>query len=153
MKHAVAGAGGFDRESGARHAIERLLRGVGEDLRDYDALGELLERQFETALRHDAAGIERIGQLIVELVEPMERRRAERVELVGRLAGADGRMAAVVALAGSPRDRQLAAGWQRLRALAQHCKALNVRNCRLMTDQQAIMQRVLHGDERTYAPA
>lgn len=153
MKSAGPGAGGFDRESAGRRAIERVMRGVGEDLRDYGTLEELLEQQFETALRHDAAGIEQIGQRIVELVERMERRRAERVELVGLLAGADGRMAAVVALAGSLRGSQLAAGWRRLRTLAGHCKALNVRNCRLMTDQQTIMQRVLHGEERTYAPA
>jgi len=33
------------------------------------------------------------------------------------------------------------------------CKALNMRNCRLLMDQHDIMQRVLQTEADTYAPA
>lgn len=136
-----------------QQAIGHLLSGVGEDVRVYSALAALLEEQFEVALRHDSVRMEALGPSIGTLVDRLEGRRQERVALVERLLGPGARMAALIALLPQPRQELLEADWQVLETLVRRCKELNARNCRLMMDQQALMQRVLHGEAETYAPA
>ncbi len=133
--------------------LDRLLRGVGEDVRDYRVLMGLLETQFELALRHEAAPMESLSARISALVDVLDARRRERVSLVEHLQGPGRRMADVFGLLPPQRRRLLETGWQTLEKLVRDCKALNARNCRLLMDQQAILQRVLHGDDEIYAPA
>ena len=47
---------------------------------------------------------------------------------------------AVVAALPPSRARVLSEGWSALEGAARECKALNVRNCQLMTEQQALMR-------------
>jgi flagellar biosynthesis protein FlgN len=48
----------------------------------------------------------------------------------------------------------MASWWSTLQALVRTCKERNARNGRLITDQHALFQRVLHGEEAdTYAAA
>ncbi len=42
--------------------------------------------------------------------------------------------------------------WVALEQMVLECKRLNARNSDLLTEQYSIMQRVLHGEEDTYAP-
>ncbi|MNS92025.1 hypothetical protein D3C72_1261420 [compost metagenome] len=42
--------------------------------------------------------------------------------------------------------------WAALEQMVLECKRLNARNSDLLTEQYSIMQRVLHGEEDTYAP-
>lgn len=133
--------------------LDRLLRGVGEDVRDYRALAALLEAQFEMALRHEAAPMESLSARVSALVDVLDARRRERVSLVERLQGPGRRMVDVFALLAAPRRTLLQTGWGTLEELVRDCKALNARNCRLLMDQQAILQRVLHGEDEIYAPA
>jgi flagella synthesis protein FlgN len=43
-------------------------------------------------------------------------------------------------------------GWDKLEALVRDCKQATVRNGNLMAEQFTIMQRLLHGEDDTYAP-
>jgi flagellar biosynthesis protein FlgN len=150
-QRSVGAVGGSARSRQA--AIDRVMRGVGDDMRDYRALLGLLDEQFDAALRHDAVRVEDVGQRILAAVDGLEGRRRERVALVELLLGPDGRMDELIGTLAPPRQGALDAGWKALQTLVRQCKELNARNCRLMTDQQAVMQRVLHGDMETYAPA
>ena len=44
------------------------------------------------------------------------------------------------------------AGSGALEQMVLECKRLNARNSEFLTEQYSIMQRVLHGEEDTYAP-
>ncbi|HTN67444.1 MAG TPA: flagellar export chaperone FlgN [Burkholderiaceae bacterium] len=134
-------------------ALANLMRGVGEDVRDYQMLRTLLQQQFDAALAHQAVRLSELAERITEMTGVMEQRRLQRVDLVNALSGKGGSVTTAFALLpGTPRDA-LQAGWNALEALVRECKELNERNCRLMMDQYSIMQRVLHGEEETYVPA
>ncbi len=134
-------------------ALTELMRGVGEDVRDYRLLASLLEQQFEAALTHQTARLADLAERITGMTTTLDRRRVQRVALVTALAGKGAHIdSAFALLAGAPRDA-LQNGWNTLEALVRECKQRNERNCRLMMDQYSIMQRVLHGDEATYVPA
>jgi flagella synthesis protein FlgN len=83
----------------------------------------------------------------------LEQRRKERVTLVATLLGAGAAMTSTFALLNGNTRAALESGWRMLEALVSECKRLNVRNGQLMMEQQSIMQRVLRGEEQTYAPA
>jgi flagella synthesis protein FlgN len=44
------------------------------------------------------------------------------------------------------------ADWERLETLVRDCKQATARNGNLMAEQFTIMQRLLHGEDDTYAP-
>lgn len=134
-------------------ALRALVAGVHADHGDYQALRRLLDAQFDAALRHDSTELQTLGGRIAEQVGVLDTRRRERMRLVGLLGlAAPVAMEQVIGLfAQNTRDSVLQL-WQALQALVAECKALNLRNCRLMMDQHALMQRVLEGEADTYAP-
>ena len=136
-----------------QEALALLMRGVGQDLRDYRRLKALLEEQFMAALRHQTALLKDLAARVATMVEVLELRRRERVALVGLVAGVGAQMGAIFPLLADGERGALESGWKLLNAVVNECKQLNARNGRLITDQQGIMQRVLHGEEQVYAPA
>lgn len=139
-----------------RPAVERLLRDVQADLGDYAELAELLEQQFAGAVRHDSAALEDLAARIGTVVDQLDARRLFRIGLVARLAGDGAAPSVATLLAQWPPARRAAvqALWDRLEAAVQDCKARNLRNARLLTEQHALLTRVLHGTEDTlYADA
>lgn len=138
-----------------RALMERLLRDVQADLADYDGLAELLELQFQGAIRHDAQALQALAERIVALVEQIDTRRQFRLGLLTRLAG--GAVPSVQALVAQwpvARRGAVQALWDRLEQAVHDCKARNLRNARLMTEQQSLLDRVLHGSqEPLYAHA
>lgn len=137
-----------------QEAVARLTHGVRADVQDYQRLQALLEEQFAAALRHHATRLTELAESIATLVDGLEQRRRERVMLAGALLGTDKpAMPALFArLPDGPRA-PLEAAWHQLEQLVRDCKTLNQRNCNLMVEQHALMQRVLHGEGDTYAPA
>ncbi|WP_326536798.1 flagellar protein FlgN [Pseudorhodoferax sp.] len=139
-----------------RPAVERLLRDVQADLADYAELAELLEQQFASALRHDGPALEELAERIVAVVDQLDARRQFRIGLVARLTGDAATPGVPALLAQWPAARRGAvqALWDRLEEAVRDCKARNLRNARLMTEQHALLARVLHGPEDTlYADA
>lgn len=136
--------------------LRHLLADMDADVRDYRSLGALLDEQFTAALRHDSARLEALAAAISVAVDALEQRRQTRVTLVSQLLPAHPRpdMATVLERLPAPARDVVAARWSTLEGLVRHCKECNAHNGRLMTDQQAILQRVLVGkDEDTYAAA
>lgn len=131
-----------------RPAMERLLRDVQADLADYAQLAELLEAQFTGALRHDGAALQALADQVLALVEQLEQRRTLRAGLLARLL--DGQAPSVQALlslwpaASRPAVQAL---WEQLEQAVRDCQQRNLRNARLMTEQNALLARVLHGQE------
>lgn len=138
-------------------ALLRLADGVRADVADYERLRERLEAQFDAALRHDSGRLTGLADEIVALCGTLDARRQERNGLLGvfaaALKGMPGGDAVPALLARLPANRRGAADWPTLCGLVRECKALNVRNCRLLMDQYDIMQRVLDDGEGLYAPA
>lgn len=133
-------------------ALDRITRGVSHDLRDYCVLRSLLEEQFHAALRHEVTTLATLADCITKLVDGLECRRVERVLLVEALVGPGAQMVTLMARVGGERQQYLASAWVTLQAAVKDCKDLNARNCRLMTDQRDIMQRLLHGEDVGYVP-
>lgn len=133
-------------------AVARLMAGVKADLAATGTVQGLLERQFDAALRHRSAELAELAGHLMPALEAMEQRRVQRVALVRALLGPGGDMATLIASLAAPAGAVLAADWHALEQLVIECKRLNTRNSALLTEQYSIMQRVLHGEEETYAP-
>lgn len=133
-------------------AVARLLEGIQEDLRACAVIHDLLERQFQAALRHRAAELGELAGELMPQLDAMEGRRQQRVQLVRALHGAAAGMDDLLkALPAAQRDRA-ASDWERLEQLVRDCKQATARNGSLMADQYTVMQRVLHGEDELYAP-
>jgi len=135
--------------------LARLVSDVRADLVDYQHLHTQLQAQFQAAVCHDTDTLTTLAEEITALVETLDQRRRDRVRLAGSLLGGQGAVTIPVLMHSLPdavRDA-LQPLWLRLEALVSQCKGLNIRNCHLMVEQQAIMLRVLHGEEALYAEA
>lgn len=140
-----------------QQALQRLAKGMQDDVADYGRLRELLETQFALALRHDRAGLSAIAENISTLCTTLDARRAERVELVDVFSSAlsDTPRHQVIArlLAQLPGTYRAMAEllWNSLQLLVKECKALNSRNGQLLMTQHDIMRRVLSNENDIYA--
>lgn len=129
-----------------------LIEGVQSDLQVAGAIHTLLERQFEAAVRHRSAELTALAEELAPLLETMEGRRQQRVSLVRALLGPDAAMSQYIAtLAAGPRAA-FEAAWEELEGVVRACKEATNRNGHLLAEQFSVMQRVLHGEEDTYAP-
>jgi flagellar biosynthesis protein FlgN len=135
-----------------QQALAALLRDVAEDARAYPALLQLLQQQFDAAVRHQNARLVELASAITQAVDAMRERCARRVTQVALLLGPQARMAQVFALLKGASRAKLESEWAELEKMVLECKRLNQRNSTLLTDQFSIMQRVLHGEENIYAP-
>ena len=136
-----------------QEAMRALLAGIADDLMAYGELGELLEQQFDAALRHQAARLGQVAEAILALVDTLQTRREQRVALAQRLLGPTGNMAQAFALLKNAAREKIEADWKTLETMVVECKRLSKRNSDLLLEQHSIMQRVLHGEDQLYAPA
>ncbi len=135
-----------------QQAAAQLAAGVRADLPACAGMLELLERQFDAALRHRSAALAGLAQQLEAALEAMEARRRQRVALVRALLGSDATMAGFIAGLDEPARAELGADWAALEQLVIECKNATTRNGALLAEQFSVMQRVLHGEEQTYAP-
>lgn len=135
---------------GEAHA--KLQGGLRADLDASAEILALLEQQFECALRHQSARLAELATLLEPALASMEARRAERLSLVRALLGAQGTMAALLDSLPAPQRALMAADWADLEQRVVACKQATTRNSTLLAEQYSVMQRVLHGEEQTYAP-
>lgn len=135
-----------------QEAVRRVLLGMTEDRAGYAALQTLLEEQFQATLQHQSARLTALADQVIAAVEPLDARRRQRVSLVTALLGPQGDMAQLFALLQEDARSKAQAEWAALEQMVLECKRLNARNSDLLTEQYSIMQRVLHGEEDTYAP-
>jgi len=133
-------------------AMRELLEGVAADRQSYQQMLLLIEQQFEAALRHQSERLGQLAQDIGALVDVLEARRARRVALATLLVGDPPSMAQVMALLKDEPRARLEADWAELEGMVQAARELGRRNAELLAEQYTIMQRVLHGDDQTYAP-
>ena len=133
--------------------MQQLLDGVAADMQAYAALQDLLEQQFDAAVRHQGARLEQVAEAVSALVEAMEARRVQRVDCAMRLVGPAPSMAQVFTLLKPEPRARLEQQWQDLELRVLECKRLGKRNSDLLVDQYTIMQRVLHGEDQIYEPA
>lgn len=129
-----------------------LADGVQADVRDSAEVLALLERQFEAALRHRSSELTGIADQLAPLLDAMEARRQQRVSLVRALLGEAATMDGFIASLDQPARGALAAAWSNLESTVHACKAASTRNGSLLAEQYTVMQRVLHGEDDTYAP-
>lgn len=135
-----------------QEAVRRVMQGIADDGLGYAALLALLEAQFQATLRHQNAQLTTLADQVIAAVEPLDARRRQRVTLVTALLGPKGDMQQLFALLPQDARSQAQADWSALEQMVLECKRLNARNSELLTEQYSIMQRVLHGEEDTYAP-
>ena len=129
-----------------------LVDGVQADVRDSAEVLALLERQFEAALRHRSSELAKLAELLTPLLDAMEARRQQRVSLVRALLGDGGTMDGFIATLAEPAREALGAAWADLERTVLACKDATARNGGLLAEQYSVMQRVLHGEDDTYAP-
>ena len=135
-----------------QEAVRRVLQGMTDDRVGYAALQTLLEEQFQAALQHQSTRLTALADQVIAAVEPLDARRRQRVSLVTALLGPQGDMPQLFALLQEDARSKAEADWVALEQMVLECKRLNARNSDLLTEQYSIMQRVLHGEEDTYAP-
>ncbi|WP_454774499.1 flagellar export chaperone FlgN [Janthinobacterium tructae] len=135
-----------------QEAVRRVLQGMTDDSVGYAALQTLLEEQFQATLQHQSTRLTALADQVIAAVEPLDARRRQRVSLVTALLGAQGDMPQLFALLQEDARATAERDWVALEQMVLECKRLNARNSDLLTEQYSIMQRVLHGEEDTYAP-
>ena len=135
-----------------QEAVRRVLQGIADDHQGYAALLALLEEQFQATLQHQSTRLTALADQVIAAVEPLDARRRQRVSLVTALLGAQGDMPQLFALLQEDARAAAERDWLALEQMVLECKRLNARNSDLLTEQYSIMQRVLHGEEDTYAP-
>jgi flagella synthesis protein FlgN len=133
-------------------AVTHLLDGVQDDLGACGTIRDLLERQFKAALRHRGGELTTLAEGLMPQLDAMEGRRQQRVHLVRALLGADATMDDLFATLPAPQRAPQVAAWNQLEALVLDCKGASTRNGNLMAEQYSTMQRVMHGEDQTYAP-
>ena len=135
-----------------QEAVRRVLQGMTDDCVGYAALQTLLEEQFQATLQHQSTRLTALADQVIAAVEPLDARRRQRVSLVTALLGPQGDMPQLFASLQEDARSKAEADWVALEQMVLECKRLNARNSDLLTEQYSIMQRVLHGEEDTYAP-
>ncbi|MDI3296566.1 flagellar export chaperone FlgN [Janthinobacterium tructae] len=135
-----------------QEAVRRVLQGMTDDNVGYAALKTLLEEQFQATLQHQSTRLTALADQVIAAVEPLDARRRQRVSLVTALLGPQGDMPQLFALLQEDARATAERDWVALEQMVLECKRLNARNSDLLTEQYSIMQRVLHGEEDTYAP-
>ncbi|WP_371865122.1 flagellar protein FlgN [Massilia eburnea] len=140
------------KELSRQDAMKMLLDGIKADLQTYQQMLDLIAQQFEAAVRHQSERLGEIAKEIGALVDVLEARRAQRVELATRLTGPAPSMEQVFALLKPEPRARLEADWAQLEAMVQTAREMGRRNADLLAEQYTIMQRVLHGDDQTYEP-
>jgi len=134
-------------------AVGRVLDDIHADLGACATIRDLLERQFSAALRHRGAELSALSELLMPQLDAMEARRQQRVQLVRALCGEQATMDDLFGGLDERRRKLARANWEHLEQLVADCKQATIRNQYLMAEQHSTMQRVLHGDDQTYAPA
>ena len=129
-----------------------LLDGIKADLQSYQQMLDLIAQQFEAAIRHQSERLGEIAKEIGALVDVLEARRAQRVDLATRLVGPQPSMEQVFTLLKPEARARLEADWAELEGMVQAAREMGRRNADLLAEQYTIMQRVLHGDDQTYEP-
>lgn len=129
-----------------------LVDGIAADLQSYQQMLDLIAQQFEAAIRHQSERLGEIAKEIGALVDVLEARRAQRVELATRLVGPTPTMEQVFTLLKPEPRARLEANWSQLEGMVQTAREMGRRNADLLAEQYTIMQRVLHGDDQTYEP-
>jgi flagella synthesis protein FlgN len=134
-------------------ALVQLLGGMHADRRSYTLLRGLLEEQFQAALRQRADALLDLAERIGALVDGLNAQRLQRRGLVARLLGRNDGLSMQAVLQGLPKASAgvLGQAWAALEQQVRECKALNARNCELIVEQQALMQRLLGVERDTYA--
>lgn len=134
-------------------ALAALLRDLQADRSAYGRLRELLEGQFQAALRHQAEPLQRLADEIVVLVDELDAHTRQRGLLLRKLLGTQGEPSMSRLLQRLPATAAQALGdiWAALEEQVRECKAMNQRNCQLITEQQALMRRVMGVEEGLYA--
>jgi len=135
-----------------QQAVERVLQGIKDDSAAYVELLALLEEQFQATLRHQNAQLKVLADQIVAAVAAIDGRRRQRVTLVTALLGPRPDMQQFFALLPETARATSLADWSALEEMVLECKRRNIRNGTLLTEQFSTMQRVLNGEEHTYAP-
>ena len=133
-------------------AVARLLDGIDADLGTCGTIRDLLERQFQAALRHRGGELAELAEQLTPELEAMEQRRQQRVQLVRALLGPQATMDDLFGSLPAPQRTRGQTDWDQLEALVRDCKQATTRNGNLMAEQFTIMQRLLHGEDDTYAP-
>lgn len=133
-------------------AVTRLLDGIQGDLAACGAVRDLLERQFQAALRRSGAELATLAEQLMPQLDAMEERRKQRVQLVRALLGPQATMGELFGKLDATRRATASEAWAQLEALVRDCKEATLRNGTLMAEQHSVMQRVLYGEDATYAP-
>lgn len=140
-------------DSTAGTLLRQLREGLSQDLRGYGALRELLDRQFHVALRHQADEIAALSARILAQAAEIDAQRTHRRELLTALLGSVGQPSLRALLERLPPEvaEPLLALRQAIERALAECKAMNLRNAQLITEQQALMQQLLGREEHVYA--
>lgn len=133
-------------------ALARLLDGIQDDLNACATIRDVLERQFQAALRHRGAELAALAGELTPQLDTMEQRRQQRVQLVRALFGQQAGMDKVFTSLPDAQRGGASAAWEQLEQLVRDCKRATARNTNLMAEQHSVMQRLLHGEDQTYAP-
>ncbi|MDY0747426.1 flagellar protein FlgN [Paucibacter sp. R3-3] len=133
--------------------LRLLLTDMQADLRSYARLHGLLDDQLAAITQQRGDELQGIATQVTALVDELDGRRDQRRRLVATMLGRKHELSMNEALERLPSKAAsvLRDAWQALEQAVQLAKQLNARNCELIVEQHALMQRLLGSNQDTYA--
>ncbi|MGL6072165.1 flagellar export chaperone FlgN [Craterilacuibacter sp.] len=135
--------------------LRQLMSGIQTDLAAYERLEAQLEAQFAAIARCDAGALDSLAAELLQLTGVLEASRRERERLLHTLLGPS-RTPSMQQLFGrlpAELGGRCQLYWDKLCVKVGHCRQMNVRNGKLMSEQHVLLSRLMFGDEDVYVPA
>ncbi|MGI2258608.1 flagellar export chaperone FlgN [Shewanella sp. GXUN23E] len=130
--------------------LQALIRGITQDVADYQQLQQLLASQRQLMLGRDNEALlehNRHQDALVTRLSQSAEQRSQLLQAIGVSADGAGMDKLLRALPGAV-ALQVKDRWQQLLALGQSCQAANEQNGRLLVRQQELIRDLLHSQPK-----
>ncbi|QQX80535.1 flagellar protein FlgN [Shewanella sp. KX20019] len=134
-----------------RELVQRIVRGIRQDIEGYKQLKSLLKRQRELMQRRDNNGLTYHNQHQAELCDNLMRKASERRKMLEALgfSGTASGMAILIRKLPASSAAEVSQLWENLLLLVKDSQSANESNGQLLVAQQEIINQLLNRDNDT----
>ncbi|MFT5787986.1 MAG: flagella synthesis protein FlgN [Shewanella sp.] len=135
--------------SSKRELVQRIVRGIRQDIEGYKQLKSLLKRQRELMQRRDNNGLTHHNQHQSELCSSLMRKASERRRMLENLgfSGSASGMVGLISKLPASLASEVSILWDNLLLLVKDSQLVNESNGQLLVAQQEVISQLLNRDK------